>query len=185
MEGKVGRCPVAWKNWAAARDHETTEAHGTLKSSGRVKVGRLDASVVITQQGIRCEGNNGVCLTGVLVQAGEVGATGVDVQHGSGLQQEKQEGKSHSLRMEQQKHQPQESTKQDQWGRVHCTQPVSLHSWPAVCFTTFRGPVLQRVSDALIQLWYEVVQFSLRTDSRAGSVLGGWQRRSSRVQWSP
>lgn len=169
----------------AARDHETTGAHGTLKPSRRVKEIRFIASVVIAQQAIRCGANNGVRLTGVLVKAGEVGATGMDVQHGSGLQQEKQEGKSHSLWMEKQKHQPQESTKQNQWGRVHCTQPVSLHSWPAVSFTTFRGPVLQRVSDALIQLWYEVVQFSLRTDSRAGSVLGGWQRRSSRVQWSP
>jgi len=38
MEGKVGRCPVAWKNCVAARDHETTGTHGTVKPSGRVQI---------------------------------------------------------------------------------------------------------------------------------------------------
>lgn len=33
MEGKVGRWPVAWKNWDAERDHRTSIAHGTLNIS--------------------------------------------------------------------------------------------------------------------------------------------------------
>lgn len=31
IDGKVGRCPVAWKNCVAARDHSTTGVQGTLK----------------------------------------------------------------------------------------------------------------------------------------------------------
>ena len=34
IEVKVGRWPVAWKNWVAARDHSTRGVQGTWKPPG-------------------------------------------------------------------------------------------------------------------------------------------------------
>lgn len=42
IDGKVGKCPVAWKNWHAARDHSTTGAQDTLKPAGRGEEGERE-----------------------------------------------------------------------------------------------------------------------------------------------
>lgn len=33
-DGKVGKCPVPWKNWVAAKSHSITGTQGTLKPPG-------------------------------------------------------------------------------------------------------------------------------------------------------